>query len=691
VTSAIPAEPPERGSRIGRFLVTGVVSAGRHATVLQARDDESGFVSLKTATSEVGAALLACELRALKALGADGGPAPRLVHSDAKAEGWRAAAWIQGSDPRIVAAELRDAGESQELAGLLRSIAAAYAALHARGVMHGQVHPRHILVDYAGRAGIVDLSMAVGAADGPPAAGLEACLGSLSAPEHACAVLEDRAPALTPESEQYSLAALLFLLATGRSYTALRLRREDLPHDIVSLPPLPFAEHGVASWPELEAVLRRALAKDPGVRFASVGDLARALANVEQSAGTAASALPCRPAVRPAGAGGLARVLADFRRAAASDEALAGLVAPTCSISYGAGGVGWALTRIGTLTGDESALSDAERWLTEAERRSTNPDAFDDGDELTSAITGPVSPFHRESGIAVTRAYLAAATGDKERHQAALNGYCAATAEPCHSLDLTLGRSSVLLVAAQLLRQADRSWPATGRLMRHGDAICAAVWHQAVNTDVAYNGIAHGLAGLAYAAMMWARERGAPPPEGVRPALDRLASVAEPHGRGMRWALSPPGGPGADAFWLGWCHGSAGYVFLWNLARETYGDDAYGALAEQAAWPLDRTAGATSLCCGTAGMAYAALNMHRSDDDDRWRSLATRLAERSASNDALAGDATSPLSLYKGHIGLALLAIELEDPGHAAMPLFEADAAVTVPFLPAGSVAPLIT
>ena len=40
-------------------------------------------------------------------------------------------------------------------------------------------------------------------------------------------------------------------------------------------------------------------------------------------------------------------------------------------------------------------------------------------------------------------------------------------------------------------------------------------------------------------------------------------------------------------------------------------------------------------------------------------------------NDELAGDATSPLSLYKGHAGLALLAVELEDPERAAMPLFE--------------------
>ena len=42
--------------------------------------------------------------------------------------------------------------------------------------------------------------------------------------------------------------------------------------------------------------------------------------------------------------------------------------------------------------------------------------------------------------------------------------------------------------------------------------------------------------------------------------------------------------------------------------------------------------------------------------------MAVRLAERGAAEDVLAGDATTPLSLYKGHVGLALLAAELDEP-----------------------------
>ena len=75
--------------------------------------------------------------------------------------------------------------------------------------------------------------------------------------------------------------------------------------------------------------------------------------------------------------------------------------------------------------------------------------------------------------------------------------------------------------------------------------------------------------------------------------------------------------------------------------------------------------------CGTAGQAYAALNHYRAVGDERWLEAAMRLAARGASEDELAGDATTPLSLYKGHVGLALLAAELERPERAGMPLFE--------------------
>lgn len=671
MTSADAIVAPARGRRIGGFTVTALVSDGRHTTVLQARDERSGaFVSLKSARSGVGEELLEREQHLLALLGPGGHPAPALVREiGADTEGWLAASWIQGADVRVAAAELRDAADRGALAGLLRAVAAAYASLHARGVVHGQVHPRHLLADVGGEVQIIDLSMGATVTAGPGPGRAETRMSALSAPEQARAILVGQRPSLTAASEQYSLAALLYILATGRSYAPLRLRRQDLPGDVVSLAPRAFADHDVKPWPELEAALGRALSKDPARRFASVAELSGALAGAPTGAGVR------HRARAPRSSSALARMLVDFRRAASGPGGIATMSAPTCSINLGAAGVAWTLARIGELTGDHDAFDDAERWLAMAEARSHEPDAFADGDATASAAIGPISPFHCESGLAVARAQLAAAVGDARRHQAALDDFRTATSAPCDSLDATLGRSSVLLVAALLRHRADPSWEATRRLERHGDELSAAIWREAPTASMSCNGIAHGRAGLAYAAMAWAGVRGTTPPEHVRDALEALAGLAEPWKRGLRWPVAPPGLPGSDAFRSGWCHGIAGHVFLWNLAHATYGDDGDADLAERAAHTLGGPVGVSSLCCGTAGVAYAALSRYRHTGEGRWLALATSLAEGSVARDAVASDATSPLSLYKGHAGLALLAIELEAPDRAAMPLFEAAAA----------------
>lgn len=655
---------PERGTYVDRFAVMAGVSIGRQATVVQARDDDGSYVALKLATTRVGAELVEHEERILRAVDADAGWAPRFLAAGNGEQRWCASSWMRGTAIRTTAAELRDEGSAAGLLALCARVARAYAALHAGGVVHGQVHPRHVLVDGDGAVALIDFSVAASASDSPPPARLEARFGSLAAPEQAGSLLRGGAVTLTPAAEQYSVAALLYLLVTGRMYARLRLEREALPRDIVDAPLLSFGEHGLAPSPELEAVLGRALQKDPARRYASLGDLAEALEKLVAREDTRA---PSRVVTTSA----LAQVLKTFRSDAFADDAIAGLEAPTCSINFGAAGVAYALTRLGTATGDAVAFAQAERWLSAAEQLSTAADAFDDGDQLTPRTIGIVSPFHTASGLPTVRAFLSRATGDHGREQAALEEFLTATAAPCANLDLTLGRSSVLLVAALLLAGANRDWPAAQRLGSRGDELCAGIWRDAADESMAYHGIAHGWAGLAYATMMWSRARGVEPPPEARSALELLADLAEPWERGARWPVSPPGGPSAGQFWPGWCHGNAGYVFLWNLAEATYGDAVFAELAERAAWLADTPAGVTSLCCGTAGQAYAALNHYRSTGGEHWLSMAARLADRGSAEDVLAGDATTPLSLYKGHVGLALLAAELECPERAAMPLFE--------------------
>src|SRR3989442_6096986 len=105
------AEMPARGTQIDRFLVTAPLSEGKHATVVQARDDDGSFVALKLAKTKVGAELLDREGRLLGTLGAGASPAPRFVGAgSADGRPYCAARWVRGAEVRAVAAELCDQG-----------------------------------------------------------------------------------------------------------------------------------------------------------------------------------------------------------------------------------------------------------------------------------------------------------------------------------------------------------------------------------------------------------------------------------------------------------------------------------------------------------------------------------------------------------------------------------------------------
>lgn len=666
VAADAPGSLPHRGAKIGRFAVTVPVHRGKHTVVVQARGEGSSFVAIKLATTDLGAKLVEHERLMLRALGGEAASAPGFIATGSvDGQPYCVLSWTRGAEARVTAAELRAAGQRPTVLALCRRIALAYAALHAENALHGQIHPRNAVVDGDGTVGLLDFSVAASGPYAPPSVRLEARFNALSAPELGESLLREQKLTLTAAGEQYSVAALLYLLLTGRMYARLRLKPQELARDIEASPPLRFADNGVEPWPELEEVLGRALEKDPALRYASMTALAEALDGV-------ASHAPPAPRRRAPGVPSpLAQMLERFRRDASSERAAVELQAPTCSVNFGAAGIAFAMTRLAKLTGEAADLEQAERWLAIADERRDDANAFDDGKELTQQAVGPVSPFHNASGVAAVRALLGDATGDDTRQQAALDEFRAATSQPCANLDLTLGRSAVLLLASLLYAISDPAWPATQRLGRYGDQLCDEVWRDAAETAIAYWGVAHGWAGIAYATLMWGRARGVQPPPQARAVLDVLAGVAEPLGRGCRWPLTPPEGHAGDQHWPGWCHGNAGYVFVWNLGREVYGDERFGELAARAAWLVDSPAAVSSLCCGSAGQAYAALNQYRSSGEERWRALAVRLAGDSASNGTLAGDATSPLSLYKGHVGLALLAAELQSPERAAMPLFE--------------------
>jgi hypothetical protein len=693
-----------QGEEVGGYEVLRCVQALDDVEVYQVRaagpgaGGFSGCAALKIErTSAAGrcAAALAQEAVVLERLA--GEVTPRLLASGVlDGRHYLVTEWCAGVDAATAAAELRDGGARDGtrsgLLALARAVAGAYAELHARGVIHGDVHPRNVLVAAAGTVRLLDF----GLARCPPGQRrrLHSGRGGVAfflEPEYARSVRAGRRPPpASSAGEQYAVAALLYLLLGGSHYRDFPLERGELLRQIAEEPPLPFAERGVPPWPGVERVLARALGKEPRDRFPSLAGLAAALAAVRLPArgprrrqGRAATAAAAARAESPAGWGRreshqperlLARLLARYgpQAAASSEEPR------LASVKNGAAGVACALYRIALAREDAALLAHSDLWAARAvaAARGRGDAAFyDESLGITEDRFGRVSPYHTASGCHAVAALIAHAQGDAAAQQRAVAAFLAAVRAPCAKLDLALGRSGVLLAAALLLDAAESARLPTATLaaLRHlGGRLLAELWQELegqppLAAGGVNLGIAHGWSGWLYASLRWCRAAASPSPERLEERLGELADCALSWRRGLcwRWHQAPAS---AALSMPGWCNGSAGFVHLWTLAHEQLGEPRYALLAEGAAWNAWEEPGRDgSLCCGFSGRAYALLEVHRHGGGAVWLARARTLGERAA---AAALSSSRPGSLYRGGLGAAVLAADLGRPEGAVMPFF---------------------
>ncbi|MET0555439.1 MAG: lanthionine synthetase LanC family protein [Vicinamibacteria bacterium] len=665
------------GARAGSALLGGTVV--RALQVLDdtevhvlARDERRSVVKLERVAGSPIRARLAHEAAFLDHLA--GTIAPRLLERG-EHEG-RAAIEIElvaGADAAAAALEWRERpGRSgrEGLLALLRGVAGAYAALHERGVLHGDVHPRNALVEADGRVRLVDFGLASGLpGTALPAAAERGGVPFFYEPELARASLGGATAAASPAGEQHAVAALLYQLATGAHWQDFRLSRLEMLEDIATKEPLAFRARGVSPWPELEPVLARGLAKDPAERHASLRALADALDRVTVGAET-------RPNPAPSA---LPRVVDEALAAAGLDgpwlrEGLS--PAPTCSVNYGEAGVAAALLQVALRREDARVLALADVWARRAERGMEREGAFHNADiQITPDVVGESSPYHSPSGVHAVAALVARARADGRAQAGAVARFLQAASRTAVGLDLTLGRSSTLVGAALLLDATPDAWPEAAALRAFGDRAQHAIWTELdakpaiPEADVDYPGLAHGWAGFAYAALQWCRVSGAAVPAGLPRRLDELARLARPAGRGLEWPWMLRGGAESSTM-AGWCNGTCGHLFLWALAAEVLPDRRWLELAVGAGWNTwEAGGGGVTLCCGLAGRAYALLALHRVTGDAAWLDRARLLGERAAAPGQPPGD--YPHALFKGALGVAVLAADLERPAQAALPLFE--------------------
>jgi serine/threonine-protein kinase len=669
------------GGEVDGFEVVRAVQVLEDVELYQARraGEPVALKALRPGRHAVASMMLAREGAVLRRL--DGRVAPRLV-AEGLVDGrpYLAMEWLPGVEVTTAAAELRAGrgpGARRALLELAVAVADAYAALHAAGVLHCDVHPRNLLVAGGGAVGVVDFGVArLLDADGDPGT-VRGGVSQFFEPEYARAALEGRyPPQATPRGEQYALGALLYLLVAGAHYVDFSLEQTASLAQIRDDPPLPFSRHGLVSWPAVETALGRALAKDPAHRFPSVAALADALrAAAAEAGGEAAEA----PAVRT-GPGPLARMADEVleRVGPAGHLVETGVpAAPVASVKFGAAGIAYALLRVASLREDGTLLAWADLWAERALRDAARPDAFlNPALEVTEEVVGRTTPFHSLAGVHLVRAVVGHALGHVAARDASTAQFVRLSGAHCGSLDLTLGRAGTLLGCCLLVEHlaAGRARTPVHAL---GDATLRELWRATESfgpagtaSPMEHLGAAHGWGGLLYATLRWCRATGAAVPDAVPRRLEELAAQAEPIGRGARWRWLPHPQPGAANYMAGWCNGSAGLVPLWTLAHETLRQPRWLELAAAAAWNAwEEPGGVASLCCGYAGRAYALLNLYRHTGDSAWLGRAAELGRRAAA--AWGPHAESPDSLFKGKVGLAVLAADLERPDESYMPFYE--------------------
>lgn len=268
-------EAPSAGARVGPYRVERLLGRGGMGEVWLAHDEA---LDRPVALKLIAAAVASDPERRLRFLEETRLAAsldhphivPIYASGDADGRLYLAMRYVEGDDLEgiVAAGGPLDAGR---VLGLLRGIADALDAAHARGLVHRDVKPGNILVTRTAageHAYLTDFGLARRLTGGTSLDGGR-LVGSLGyvAPE-----LIDGLPA-DGRADVYSLGCTIYAALAGASPFA----RETEPATLLAhldSHAKPLAERDAALAP-LDAVLARALARDPADRPASAGDLVR--------------------------------------------------------------------------------------------------------------------------------------------------------------------------------------------------------------------------------------------------------------------------------------------------------------------------------------------------------------------------------------------------------------------------------
>lgn len=160
--------------------------------------------------------------------------------------------------------------ENERAIALTIQILRAARFAHKRGIVHRDLKPHNVIVDPEGRAKVTDFGIArAGASDMTETGSIMGTAQYLS-PEQA------QGHAVSGQSDLYAIGIILYEMLTGSvpfdGDTAVTIALKQ-----VSEPPVPPSHLNPNVTPALEAVVGRALEKEPAARFADADEFIAAL------------------------------------------------------------------------------------------------------------------------------------------------------------------------------------------------------------------------------------------------------------------------------------------------------------------------------------------------------------------------------------------------------------------------------
>jgi serine/threonine-protein kinase len=285
------------GKTLGQYQIIELAGKGGMATVYKAfQPSLNRYIALKVlpdylANDEQFVQRFEQEARAAAALRH---PNIMVVY-DVGQEGnthYIAAEYLEGATLSQVLAQSRGPLPLPRIVNLLNQLASALDFAHQRGLVHRDIKPSNVFIGPDDHVTLMDFGIVKALTSGQQVTRTGMMVGTpeYMSPEQA------EAKSVDQRSDIYSLGVVLYQLLTGRvpfqadSPTAVLLAH-------VTQPPRPPSQINPAIPPSVEAVVIRALAKNPIERFGSAGELARALV---QAAGAPVPQVPVRaPAVPP--------------------------------------------------------------------------------------------------------------------------------------------------------------------------------------------------------------------------------------------------------------------------------------------------------------------------------------------------------------------------------------------------------